>query len=156
MMKYLLIIGLVAEILSIVIVAEAIGGLATLGLMFLFFVAGVAMFRYFGNAAALFSFQMSRLQGGSFYHALYPFRYAIAAMCFMAPGFFSDIIGLALLIPFGGFMRPNPQQTEQTNNPFDEFIFRQNRSNTNDDNIIDGEFSEVTPKDNNHPKLPNE
>ncbi|MBO4576576.1 MAG: hypothetical protein J5680_05635, partial [Neisseriaceae bacterium] len=68
-----------------------------------------------------------------------------------------DIIGLVLLIPFGGLGQKNqPQQDNSHNNPFDEFIFHQSHPNTDDDNIIDGEFSEVTPKDNNNPKLPKE
>ena len=33
------------------------------------------------------------------YQAMYPMRYAFAAGCFMLPGFFSDLVGLLLLIP---------------------------------------------------------
>ena len=54
-MQYIFFIALILEILSIVVVASAIGGLATLVLMFLFIAIGVLMFRYIGIATALFS-----------------------------------------------------------------------------------------------------
>ncbi|MBR2251970.1 MAG: FxsA family protein [Neisseriaceae bacterium] len=152
-MNYLLIAALVAEILSIVLVASSVGGLATLALMLLFFAVGVLMFRYIGFATALFS--LSVFHQGSFksmYQAMYPMRYAFAAGCFMLPGFFSDLVGLLLLIPFGGRVK---NQENQQYNPFEKFSFG-HQQNSQDGNIIDGEFSEVTPKESNHPKLPKE
>ena len=83
---------------------------------------------------------------------MYPMRYAFAAGCFMLPGFFSDLVGLLLLIPFGGSVK---NKENQQFNPFENFSFG-HQQNTQDDNIIDGEFSEVTPKASNHPKLPKE
>ena len=152
-MQYIFFIALILEILSIVVVASAIGGLACIALMFLFFAIGVLMFRYIGFATALFSFNIF-YQGSlkSMYQAMYPMRYAFATGCFMLPGFFSDLVGLLLLIPFGGRVK---NQENQQFNPFEDFSFG-HQQNTQDDNIIDGEFSEVTPRDNNHPKLPKE
>lgn len=152
-MQYIFFIALILEILSIVVVASAIGGLATLVLMFLFFAIGVLMFRYIGFATALFSLSIFH-QGSlkSMYQAMYPMRYAFAAGCFMLPGFFSDLVGLLLLIPFGGSVK---NKENQQYNPFENFSFG-HQQNTQDDNIIDGEFSEVTPKESNHPKLPKE
>lgn len=152
-MQYIFFIALILEILSIVVVASAIGGLATVVLMLLFFAIGVLMFRYIGFATALFSLNVFH-QGSfkSMYQAMYPMRYAFAAGCFMLPGFFSDLVGLLLLIPFGGSVK---NQENQQYNPFENFSFG-HQQNTQDDNIIDGEFSEVTPKESNHPKLPKE
>lgn len=152
-MQYIFFIALILEILSIVLVASSVGGLATLALMLLFFAVGVLMFRYIGFATALFSLSIFH-QGSlkSMYQAMYPMRYAFAAGCFMLPGFFSDLVGLLLLIPFGGSVK---NQENQQYNPFENFSFG-HQQNTQDDNIIDGEFSEVTPKESNHPKLPKE
>ena len=152
-MQYIFFIALILEILSIVLVASSVGGLATLALMLLFFAVGVLMFRYIGFATALFSLSIFH-QGSlkSMYQAMYPMRYAFAAGCFMLPGFFSDLVGLLLLIPFGGRVK---NKENQQFNPFEDFSFG-HQQKTQDDNIIDGEFSEVTPKDSNNPKLPNE
>ena len=111
-------------------------------LMLLFFAVGILMFRYIGFATALFSLTVFR-QGSlkSMYQAMYPMRYAFAAGCFMLPGFFSDVVGLLLLIPLGGMVK---NQQYQQDNPFSDFTFTTHQK-TSDDNIIDGEFSEVTP-----------
>ncbi|MDO5686185.1 MAG: FxsA family protein [Neisseria sp.] len=116
-----------AEILSLVLFASWAGGAATIMMLALFFFLGVYMLRHIGVSAFLLSMDIFRSRDGSvsWYQMLWPMRYGMAALLFLLPGFFSDIIGLALLLPLKGKAKS---------------AFRQPKK---DDNIISGEFSEV-------------
>lgn len=120
---------ILAEILSVILMVSWLGALGTILLMVLFFLLGIYMLRYIGMSAFLLSLDIfrSRQSGLSLYQLLWPMRYGIAALCFLLPGFFSDFIGLILLLPFKGKSIMNHQ------------------TSTTDSNVIDGEFSEISP-----------
>ncbi|MCS4533594.1 FxsA family protein [Neisseria montereyensis] len=136
------------EIMSIVWVADFIGGTATLGLMILSFIGGMLMLRHTGLSGVFLA--GAAIRSGeqiSMYEMLWPIRYAVAALLFMSPGFVSLLIGLILLLPFKG--KPIATMQQQTfggsrdENPFTR---QRTRSNDNDD-IIEGEYTVTTPSE---------
>ncbi|WP_107879560.1 FxsA family protein [Neisseria animaloris] len=130
------------EIMSIVWMADWIGGAATLGLMILSFVTGAMMLRHTGLSGLLMA--GAAVRGGgqvSFYQMLWPIRYAVAAVLMMSPGFVSLIIALILLLPLKGkpIAEINTATFTSQHNPF-------TRPRPNDDDIIEGEYT-VTPSE---------
>lgn len=98
-----LLAGLAAEIVSIVLVADWIGGLATFGLMILSFVSGgFILRRTAGFAKVLMAGEMMRGGGMSVYQLLWPVRIPLAAVLLMLPGFLSSLAAVLLLLPFKG------------------------------------------------------
>lgn len=138
------------EIMSIVWMADWIGGGATLGLMALSFLGGVIMLRNTGLSGVLLA--GATLNSGSqisLYQMLWPIRYAVAAVLLMSPGFVSLLIALVLLLPFKGKPIANAQGSVFTagSNPFKS----PNRQAHHDDgDIIEGEYT-VTPDTESKP-----
>lgn len=127
------------EIMSIVWMADWIGGAATLGLMILSFIGGVFMLRHFGLSGVLLA--GSTIRSGeqvSLYQMLWPIRYTVAALMMMSPGFVSLLIALVLLLPFKGKPIAHTQGGVFTSadNPFNP-----QRPHRNDGDIIEGEYT---------------
>lgn len=96
-------VGAVLEVVSIVLMAEWIGGWATFGLMVLGFVAGSFILRRTaGFAKVLMAGEMMRGGGMSFYQMMWPVRIPVAGFLLMLPGFLSSLAAVLLLLPFKG------------------------------------------------------
>ena len=143
-MQYLgiaLLILIFAEIFSIIFIIKLIGALAALCLMILAFMLGsFLMKRSAGLSQLILAGSVLRTGGRvSLYQMLYPIRIPIAAFLFMLPGFFSDLIALLLLLPFGSAPSQNQQQ-----NPFSQYDQYNSspftRGSGNDGDIIEGDF----------------
>lgn len=100
MPAFILIGFMVLEIAGFVIVGDAVGVLMTLLLVFAAFVGGIHLLRHQGLDA------MARARGyapqndvGVLEQAMRDMTVVLAAFLLMLPGFFSDLIALALLIP---------------------------------------------------------
>lgn len=96
----LFLIAPLVEIASFIIVGQAIGVLPTLGLIVLSGVAGVALLRVQG--AGILRRLQSEAQKGvdpgrELVHAA---LLVVAAFLLIVPGFFGDIIGILLFLPF--------------------------------------------------------
>ncbi|MFN3720276.1 MAG: FxsA family protein [Rhizobium rhizophilum] len=96
----LFLIAPLVEIASFIIVGQAIGVLPTLGLIVLSGVAGVVLLRFQG--AGILRRLQSEAQKGvdpgrELVHAA---LLAVAAFLLIVPGFFGDIIGILLFLPF--------------------------------------------------------
>lgn len=132
------------EIMSIVWMADWIGGAATLGLMILSFIVGVMMLRHTGLSGVLLAGATLRSgQQVSMYQMLWPIRYTVAALLLMSPGFASMLIALVLLLPFKGKpiaeMQGGVFTASSGNNPFDP---QNTRARPRDDgDIIEGEYT---------------
>lgn len=134
------------EIMSIVWVADWLGGGVTLALMVLSFIGGVMMLRHTGLSGILLAGSAVRNGGEvSLYQLLWPVRYALAAVLLMSPGFVSLLIALVLLLPIKG--RPiaqiNPEGMSGANAGS---AFRRPPADSGD--IIEGEYTVTTPSEN--------
>lgn len=99
LLPILLIVGFAAEIASIIWVGRAVGVLGTLLLMFLGFVAGLALFRSTGvDMASALRGRLSSRESDKRFAARMILR-VIAGLFLMIPGFFSDILAAILLLP---------------------------------------------------------
>ncbi|WP_373755590.1 FxsA family protein [Neisseria sp.] len=91
------------EIMSIVWVADWLGGGLTFFLMLASFVGGIVMLRNTGLSGVLVAGAAMRSGNKvSLYQLLWPIRYAVAALLLLSPGFVSTIVALLLLLPFKG------------------------------------------------------
>ncbi len=126
-----------AELASIIFMVQSIGGLWTLLWLIATFCLGVFMLRNAGFANVLILGSLWKNNTLSFYQAMWPVRFTLAALLFMVPGLISDILALLLILPFKG-----PKTTQQN------FTFGQNNPYQQDsgEDIIEGEFQEVNPK----------
>ncbi|UOO82266.1 FxsA family protein [Uruburuella testudinis] len=126
------------EIMSIVWMADWLGGGATFGLMVLSFVAGVMMLRHTGLSGVLLAGATMRSgQQVSLYQLLWPIRYTVSALLMMSPGFVSLAIALLLLLPFKGKPVAEMSGTFTAPNPFEPG----SRTRRNDADIIEGEYT---------------
>ena len=148
-MQYLgiaLLILIFAEIFSIFFIIKLIGGLAALGLMILAFMLGSFLMKLSAGLSQLLLAGGILRTGGriSLYQMLYPIRISIAAFLLMLPGFFSDLIALLLLLPFGSAPNSNSQQQSPFSNydPFTQSPFTRGSGGNqgNDGDIIEGDF----------------
>ncbi|STZ76682.1 FxsA family protein [Bergeriella denitrificans] len=126
------------EIMSIVWVADWLGGGLTLLLMVLSFAGGVLMLRHTGLSGVLLAGAAVRSgQDISLYQMLWPIRYALAALLLLSPGFVSTAVALLLLIPFKG--KPVAQTAafgaQGQANPFAA------QARQDDGEIIEGEYT---------------
>jgi UPF0716 protein FxsA len=99
LLPFLILIGLVAELASIIVVGNLLGLVPTLLLLLAGGVLGIGLIRSAGTSivAALRSpVQASSLQQSAAGKAM---ARAFSGLFFIIPGFFSDLIGLLLLIP---------------------------------------------------------
>ncbi|MCP1659515.1 FxsA family protein [Neisseria perflava] len=127
------------EIMSIVWVADWLGGGLTLLLMIVSFISGVLMLRHTGMSGILLAGAAVRSgQNISLYQMLWPIRYAVAALLFISPGFISTVIALILLLPIKGTPVADMGGSvfsSDTQNPF-------GRTTRQDDgDIIEGEYT---------------
>lgn len=122
------------EIMSIVWVADWLGGGWTLFVMALSFISGIFMLRYTGISGLLLAGAAVRSgQNISLYQMLWPIRYTAAAVFLLSPGFISTAVALLLLIPFKGNAAVSSTQSFQS---------RQTYSSAKDDeDIIEGEYT---------------
>ncbi|WP_107875140.1 FxsA family protein [Neisseria weaveri] len=141
------------EIMSIVWVADWLGGGVTFGLMVLSFISGIFMLRNTGVSGVLMAGAAMRNGGQvSLYQLLWPIRYTVAALMLMSPGFVSLILAVVLLLPFKGKPVADMSNTfTYGQNPFEPHNpNRQPHANHHDEDIIEGEYT-VDP-DNNQAK----
>lgn len=122
------------EIMSIVWVADWIGGGWTLFVMAVSFISGIFMLRHTGISSLLLAGAAVRSgQNISLYQMLWPIRYTAAAVFLLSPGFISTAVALLLLIPFKGNTPVSSAQSFQS---------RQTYSSAKDDeDIIEGEYT---------------
>ncbi|HFC8832073.1 TPA: FxsA family protein [Neisseria subflava] len=122
------------EIMSIVWVADWLGGGWTLFLMALSFIGGIFMLRHTGISGLLLAGAAVRSgQNISLYQMLWPIRYTAAAVFLLSPGFISTTVALLLLIPFKGNAAVSSTQSFQS---------RQTYSSAKDnEDIIEGEYT---------------
>ncbi|HGG9691752.1 TPA: FxsA family protein [Neisseria meningitidis] len=131
------------EIMSIVWVADWLGGGWTLFLMAAGFAAGVLMLRHTGLSGLLLAGAAMRNGGRvSVYQMLWPIRYTVAAVCLMGPGFVSSVLAVLLLLPFKGGAVLQAGGAEN--------FFNMNQSGrkegfSRDDDIIEGEYTVEEP-----------
>ena len=123
------------EIMSIVWVADWLGGGFAFLLMIVSFIGGTMMLRHTGLSGILLAGATIRSgENVSMYQLLWPIRYTVAAILLLSPGFVSTIIALLLLLPIKG--RPAAQMNTQS--------FRQQtftRRTEDDGDIIEGEYT---------------
>lgn len=118
----------VLEIVSIVLMADWLGGGLTLLLMLSGIIIGILMLRNIGFSTALMAAETMRSrQNVSLYQMLWPVRFIVAALLLITPGFASDAAALLLMLPLKG--KPLPDNT----------AFRHRRPEGDD--IIEGEYS---------------
>lgn len=99
LLPFLFLLGIAAELTSIIVVGDALGVVATLLLLLAGGVFGIGLMRSAGTSitAALRSpVQSSSQQRGAAGTAM---ARASAGLLFLVPGFFSDILALLLLFP---------------------------------------------------------
>lgn len=122
------------EIMSIVWVADWIGGGWTLFVMALSFISGIFMLRHTGISDLLLADAAVRSgQNISLYQMLWPIRYTAAAVFLLSPGFISTTVALLLLIPFKGNTPVSSTQSFQSRQTYS--------SAKNDEDIIEGEYT---------------
>lgn len=129
--SWILFIATILEIMSIILVTHFIGGSWTLFLMIISVFCGLSMLRNTGISGVFLA--IATITSGrqlSLYQLLWPFRYILAAILLISPGFFSDLIAAILMLPISG--KP---LAAKPNNPF------QHQSTSNNDDIIEGEFT---------------
>lgn len=146
-LAFLLAFGL--EILSIIIMADWVGGLVTLGLMILSFITGLfIMRRTAGFAKVLMAGGLLRGKGSlSFYQMMWPVRIPVAAFLLMLPGFLSTFGALILLLPIKGKPITHTQTFSST---FGGTSFDQTHTNTQNGDIIEGDFVVRNANDAGH------
>ncbi|MFV2029413.1 FxsA family protein [Neisseria sp. S1] len=138
------------EIMSIVWVADWLGGGLTLLLMIASFFAGIFMLRNTGVSGILMAGSAIRSGGDvSLYQLLWPIRYTVAAVLLMSPGFVSLLIALILLLPIKGqpIAQMNGTVFTNTQNPF------QRPRRPDDEDIIEGEYTVDGDNRTNHPHI---
>ena len=122
------------EIMSIVWVADWLGGGWTLFMMALSFISGIFMLRHTGISGLLLAGAAVRSgQNISLYQMLWPIRYTAAAVFLLSPGFISTAVALLLLIPFKGNAAVSSTQSFQSHQTYS--------SAKEDEDIIEGEYT---------------
>lgn len=122
------------EIMSIVWVADWIGGGWTLFVMAVSFISGIFMLRHTGISGLLLAGAAVRSgQNISLYQMLWPIRYTAAAVFLLSPGFISTAIALLLLIPFKGNTPVSSAQSFQSRQTYGPA--------KDDEDIIEGEYT---------------
>ncbi|MCP2040562.1 UPF0716 protein FxsA [Neisseria sp. HSC-16F19] len=131
---WLLIALAVLEVVSIVLMADWLGGGLTLLLMLVGLIVGVLMLRNIGFSAALMAAETMRSRENiSLYQMLWPIRFIVAALLLITPGFASDAAALLLMLPLKG--KPLPEGS----------TFHQGPRRPQGDDIIEGEYTVHDP-----------
>lgn len=131
------------EIMSIVWVADWLGGGLTFLLMLLSFAGGVMMLRHTGISGVLMAGATMRSgKGISLYQMLWPIRYTVAAVLLMSPGFVSLVVALILLLPIKGKPIAHMETFQTGHNPFQYPPKQQHEGD-----IIEGEYTVTRPSE---------
>ena len=132
----------IAEIISIVLVSQWLGGW-TLVLMALQFFAGLFLLRNLGfsNVLVVGETLRNKQQGLSLYQLMWPIRFILAGLLLLSPGFVSTVFAAGLMLPIKagpktGITAAHTQQAYQA--------YKQQRKHSDGD-IIECEFDEVKP-----------
>ena len=133
---FLIFIGLPAlEIFLMIKIGSKIGALNTIALIFLTAIIGVFCARMQGIQTLRSGLVNLYKNKAPIFEILSGASIALAALLLIIPGFFTDIVGFLLLIPFTRKFL------------FNNFLFQKLKSNKKNDNeTIDGE---IIDKDNN-------
>ncbi|MBP6115229.1 MAG: FxsA family protein [Neisseriaceae bacterium] len=139
---------LILEILSIVMMTSAIGGFNTILWMLCTFIIGVMMLRHFGRInMAMMNAGLRTSAPGSFMAAIWPIRFALAAILLLSPGIFSDVLAVVIMLPIwhiGGRFSATTSGQQDTRGAY----HRRGPANTDaDSDIIEGEYHEVNPRE---------
>ncbi|PSJ79965.1 FxsA family protein [Neisseria iguanae] len=137
------------EIMSIVWVADWLGGSLAFLLMIASFALGIFMLRRTGMSGVLVAGAAMRSgKDISMYQLLWPIRFALAGLLLISPGFVSMTIALILLLPIKG--KPIADMSVHTAT-FDpnrrQNPFAGQSAQSKDDDIIDAEYTTVTRVD---------
>lgn len=131
------------EIMSIVWVADWLGGGLTFLLMVLSFAGGVMMLRHTGISGVLMAGAAVRGgKGVSLYQLLWPIRYTVAAVLLMSPGFVSLLIALVLLLPIKGKPIAYTETFQSGQN-----LFQYPPKQHGGGDIIEGEYTVTRPSE---------
>ena len=130
---------LVAELCSIIFLAQAVGAGWTILILIASFFLGLFMLRNIGFSKVLILGSLWNSNNNpSLYQVLWPVRFILAAVFLMIPGLVSDLFALLLMLPFKG---PKlAQNTFYYNNQ------QQQQKYESDGDVIEGEYSEVDSK----------
>lgn len=138
----LFLVMLFMEIMSIVWMADWLGGGLTLFLMIGSFILGTFMLRRIGASGILLA--AATVRGGgkvSLYQLLWPIRYAVASVLLMSPGFVSTLSAIILMLPFKGKPVADLSGAQgYTDNSHGGFSYT-NQAGGNADDIIEGEYT---------------
>ncbi len=134
---------LVAELCSIIFLAQAVGAGWTILILIGSFFMGLFMLRNIGFSKVLILGSLWNSNNNpSLYQVLWPVRFILAAVFLMIPGLVSDFLALLLMIPVKG-----PKLTQ---NQFYYSNQQQPQKYESDGDVIEGEYSEVDPKHETH------
>ncbi|KPN71923.1 FxsA family protein [Neisseria sp. 83E34] len=128
------------EIMSIVWVADWLGGGITLLLMVASFALGIFMLRRMGTSGVLLAAAAMRTGGKvSLYQLLWPIRYAVAGVLLLSPGFVSMLAAVILMLPFKG--KPVTDLGGSNSNMDEGFTYTAHSRHGNQDDVIEGEYT---------------
>ena len=132
----------IAEIVSIVVLSQWLGGW-TLVLMALQFFIGLFLLRNLGFSNVLVAGETLRnnKQGVSLYQLMWPIRFIVAGLLLLSPGFVSTVFAAGLMLP----LKAGPKTgitAEHTQQAYQQYKQQRNRA---DGDIIEGDFNEVKP-----------
>ena len=130
------------EIMSIVWVADWLGGGFTFLLMIVSFIGGTMMLRHTGLSGILLAGAAIRSGDNiSMYQMLWPIRYTVAGILLLSPGFVSTAAAVLLMLPFKGGRAAEMAQEHMSFTAYSSGM-RGGRSR-DDDDVIEGEYSTV-------------
>ncbi|MDP6175045.1 MAG: FxsA family protein [Rhodospirillales bacterium] len=141
----------VAEIELFSLVGGWVGLWPTIGIIVLSAMAGGAMLRAQGLGMLIRAQESMQVQGQALAEMLERIGIILAAILLLIPGFFTDGVGLMLFFPplrrtlVGVFMRRGPVNRQFQNGGGEQ--------PGNSGPVIDGEYHEVQPKNDNTPRI---
>ena len=132
----------IAEIISIVLMSQWLGGW-TLVLMAVQFFLGVFLLRNVGFSKVLMAGETLRhnKQGLSLYQLMWPIRFILAGLMLLSPGFISTVFAAGLMLPLKGGPKTGISAA------YTQQAYQQRRQQQGQDgDIIEGDFNEVQPE----------
>lgn len=133
------------EIMSIVWMADWLGGGITFLLMIAGFALGLFMLRRMGVSGLLVAASAARGGGKvSLYQLLWPVRFGVAAVLLMSPGFVSTLAAAVLMLPFKGKpVADLKTDTPPENDAGSGFTYTSytHASQRHADDVIEGEYT---------------
>lgn len=130
------------EIMSIVWVADWLGGGITFLLMLASFALGIFMLRRMGASGLFLTAAAMRGKGKvSLYQLLWPIRYTVAAVLLMSPGFVSMLAAVVLMLPFKGKPVADLGAGMSDAAGQDGFTYARRNPNRSDSDVIEGDYT---------------